>query len=268
MYMKNQIIYFLIVSGIVFSFSSCTVTNRHFMPGYQVEWKTEKILNEKEAVNISSVDKVAKPDLQFHEQDFIAVNISEEELPANISDRISPYKSTSAYDEKLSAIVASEGDTCDILILKTGAELQVKIIEINQTIIRYKRCDVPDGPIVTIDKADVFIIKYPNGAKEVFPLTDSTTKVEPAVTTTDKSNVPEREARSTEPLGVLSLVFSVLGFFVFGIPLGALSILFGIISMSKIESKPNVFSGMGFGIVAVILGAIDIIGAMLVISSL
>jgi len=56
----------------------------------------------------------------------------------------------------------------DLIIKKTGDELQAKVIELTSTEVKYKRFDNLDGPIVSILKSDVFIIKYENGSKEVF----------------------------------------------------------------------------------------------------
>ncbi|OON68356.1 hypothetical protein [Hymenobacter sp. CRA2] len=55
----------------------------------------------------------------------------------------------------------------DILTKRTGDELSVKVLEVTPTEIRYKRTDNPDGPLFVVMRADVFMIKYANGTKEV-----------------------------------------------------------------------------------------------------
>lgn len=55
----------------------------------------------------------------------------------------------------------------DFLTLKSGEEIKVKIIELTPTEVKYKRFNNLDGPLVTISKADVFMIKYENGDKEI-----------------------------------------------------------------------------------------------------
>ena len=53
----------------------------------------------------------------------------------------------------------------DILIKRSGDELEVKVLEINLDEIRYKLFNNLDGPVISIAKHDVFMIKYENGTK-------------------------------------------------------------------------------------------------------
>jgi hypothetical protein len=53
----------------------------------------------------------------------------------------------------------------DILIKRNGDELEVKVLEINLDEIRYKRFDNLEGPVISVAKSDVFMIKYENGTK-------------------------------------------------------------------------------------------------------
>jgi hypothetical protein len=55
----------------------------------------------------------------------------------------------------------------DILTKRNGDELQVKVQEITLTEVKYKRFDNPDGPLISILKSEVFMIKYENGVKTV-----------------------------------------------------------------------------------------------------
>ncbi|NVO03751.1 MAG: hypothetical protein HXX09_13725 [Bacteroidetes bacterium] len=56
----------------------------------------------------------------------------------------------------------------DIIIKKNGDELSGKVQEITLTEVKYKKADNPDGPVISILKGDVFMIKYENGTKDVF----------------------------------------------------------------------------------------------------
>lgn len=56
----------------------------------------------------------------------------------------------------------------DVLVKRNGDEIQVKVQEITLDVIKYKRFDNPEGPVISIAKSDVFMIKYENGTKEVF----------------------------------------------------------------------------------------------------
>ncbi|WP_299818341.1 hypothetical protein [uncultured Pontibacter sp.] len=56
----------------------------------------------------------------------------------------------------------------DVLLKRNGDEIQVKVQEIGLEVIKYKRFDNLQGPVILIAKQDVFMITYENGIKEVF----------------------------------------------------------------------------------------------------
>jgi hypothetical protein len=55
----------------------------------------------------------------------------------------------------------------DIITKLDGSELEAKILEVGIDEIRYKDHSNLDGPVYVIRKAEVFMIKYQNGTKEV-----------------------------------------------------------------------------------------------------
>jgi hypothetical protein len=61
----------------------------------------------------------------------------------------------------------------DTITMKDGTEIKAKVLEVNIHNIRYKRYDNIDGPVYTIDKNTVFMLKYANGTKDVFPLQEN-----------------------------------------------------------------------------------------------
>jgi hypothetical protein len=56
----------------------------------------------------------------------------------------------------------------DIITTKTGEDILAKITEINKSEIKYKKFDNFDGPLYTILKSDILMIRYENGSKEIF----------------------------------------------------------------------------------------------------
>lgn len=54
----------------------------------------------------------------------------------------------------------------DIIVKNDKTELKVKVLEITDVSIRYKKFEMPDGPTYSIAKAEVFMIMYQNGTKE------------------------------------------------------------------------------------------------------
>lgn len=55
----------------------------------------------------------------------------------------------------------------DIITKKSGEEIQAKISEITTTQIKYNRFDNLNGPVYSIDKSEVLLIKYENGTNVV-----------------------------------------------------------------------------------------------------
>ncbi len=64
----------------------------------------------------------------------------------------------------LCAIVASAQD---VIIFRNGNEVQAKVSEVGTSEIKYQRFDNLSGPVYTINKKDVFMIKYENGTKDI-----------------------------------------------------------------------------------------------------
>lgn len=56
----------------------------------------------------------------------------------------------------------------DLITLKNGSDIKSKVLEINLTEIKYKKFDNLNGPIFSISKEDVLIIRYENGTKDIF----------------------------------------------------------------------------------------------------
>lgn len=85
----------------------------------------------------------------------------------------------------------------DVIIKTNTEEIECKIVEIEDTRVKYKNFSNLDGPVYNINKVDIFMIKYENGQKDVFEKTaiaDSpkepiTPKVDVAET---NDNLPER----------------------------------------------------------------------------
>jgi hypothetical protein len=88
----------------------------------------------------------------------------------------------------------------DVLTKTNGEELNVKVLEITPSDVRYKRTDNPDGPLITVRRADVFMVRYANGTKEMLgPIAaPKGTLASPATTT--GPTVPGDEAPAFEEI--------------------------------------------------------------------
>ena len=56
----------------------------------------------------------------------------------------------------------------DLITLKNGIDIKSKVVEINLSEIKYKKFDNLNGPLFTILKEDVLLIRYENGTKDIF----------------------------------------------------------------------------------------------------
>jgi hypothetical protein len=129
----------------------------------------------------------------------------------------------------------------DIIVQKNGEEIKAKVDQVLDTEIKYRKADNLSGPLYSVKKADVFMIKYENGTKDVFgdqPVVSYAEK-----TPVKKINFSDKDlqpAKNATLLGEL-LVIPILGL---GITSGA------------IDDNPGLTIPMGA--VATIIGAIGI----------
>ena len=56
----------------------------------------------------------------------------------------------------------------DIILKTNGDEISSKVIEVGIDIVKFKKYENLNGPIYTLSKQDIFMIKYENGTKDVF----------------------------------------------------------------------------------------------------
>ena len=67
----------------------------------------------------------------------------------------------------LAALLARPAAAQDLLTRRDGTEVLVKVLEITPDLVKYRRFDNPDGPLISVRKTDVFRLKYANGTQEI-----------------------------------------------------------------------------------------------------
>jgi hypothetical protein len=72
--------------------------------------------------------------------------------------------------------ISITGFSQDVITQKSGEDIQAKILEVNQTEIKYKKFDNQNGPTFTLLKSDVLMIRYENGTKDIFTQTEEVKK--------------------------------------------------------------------------------------------
>lgn len=182
---------------------------------------------------------------------------------ATISNEIIPLETTRKY-------LINNQQECDNIILKNGEDINAKITEINSNEIKYKRCDNLDGPVYTIDKSSVLMVKYVNGTKEVFSQKEEL----------KTSNETNKDQISTPPVKRKVEAFSLLSFFIGiaglligifasmigGIVLGVIAFIFGIVGLVRASKYSDRLYGKGFAVLGLIFGIASIIVCAVVLS--
>ncbi len=90
----------------------------------------------------------------------------------------------------------------DILILRNGDVINVKVLEVLDAELKYKKQQNLDGPVYSAKKTDIYMVKYGNGEKEMFqtPTTaDNNTSTPPANTTTTTTQTPSSLPKPEPP---------------------------------------------------------------------
>ncbi len=88
----------------------------------------------------------------------------------------------------------------DIIVLKTGDEIKSIVSEVDLGVIRFKKMENLKGPIYTLEKSKIFMIKYDNGTKDVFSDPAEQKKEAPTVAALPKVEVPKTVQDQTPPV--------------------------------------------------------------------
>lgn len=239
---------------LVLSVSSCSIQKRVHRPGFHIEWLSHK----KPKPTYNKVP-VAHRNLNTKKIDSVAVP-GDEMASTSVQDLyIAPG---SIMDER---VVKKKADPCDVMILKTGDEIQVKVLEVNGSTIKYKKCENLGGPDYYIDRSDVFMIKYANGIKEV--INDPKPSDQQNNADAPRYRVPPHIDTRTVPgiaitafvLSLVSVFLSYLGFFTL-----IAGFVLGFAALKQINSNPERYKGRGFAYTAIIFSGVFLLLILLV----
>jgi hypothetical protein len=67
----------------------------------------------------------------------------------------------------------------DVLTKKSGDDILAKVLEVTSTEVKYKKFDNQSGPIFTILKSELLMVRYENGTKDLFNETKKTENIVP-----------------------------------------------------------------------------------------
>jgi len=140
----------------------------------------------------------------------------------------------------------------DVIVKKNGEEIKAKVEQVSDTEIKYRKADNSTGPIYSITKAEIFMIKYANGTKDVFG-NEATPSVTQAAPATSQQAGPARQSFSSGNL-IPAKKASSLGYIIVA-PILGLGITAGAIQGNPSVSIPigavaTLVAGVGIPIVA------------------
>ena len=152
-----------------FALGSCTIERRHYLNGIYVDKRGKADIVSSD--NDNGTAQLALKNVEERREDAkLCVDAGQEHKissevrstpSCNPESKVLSGKRTEAFIDKSSV------QNCDVVILKSGDEVECKIVEVTQEEIKYRKCSSQDGPIFTINKSDALVIKYADGTKTV-----------------------------------------------------------------------------------------------------
>lgn len=183
------------------------------MKGYHLSWKNNKNSIENK---ITEHDEYLSNDLASNDEH--SSEILKDVNNIYITKKNEDFTGVKVLKPKPSSIIINSkklknnNEDCDLIILNNGDDISVKVVEITQSEIKYKKCDNLNGPIYSITKSEVFTIRYSNGSKEI--IKQSTTNKSDN-TPNDISNSKEINKTSTseksQTVALLLCLFIFIG---------------------------------------------------------
>jgi hypothetical protein len=232
---NNAIITKLLLISLVFQSFCCTVQKRIAAPCDQGDFYVS---------SFHSAKKIGEKIIPREKKDGHE-NLSQKKSVPDVSDDQQIY--TSAEKNILPFVVSKQTrsfihppDTCDLLTFKDGKEARVKILEISKAQIKYKKCNMADGPLYVINKSELFMIAYSNGTKEVIMQeTLPQTQNSPGQQNYDQTEEPAGTALATT-----ALVFSILGFYPLWIVGSFIGLILSLIYLTRANANPEHYSSI------------------------
>jgi len=236
---------FILIGLCCLLFCSCCVEKRLYRKGYHFAWNHKKASDKK------------------------AVEIVKFEMPAEKNGLIASNEEKPEIVEiKKAQLLVLNSDTCgDKLLLQNADELVVKILEIDDNYIKYKRCDNLNGPTYSMAKNKVALITYVNGTKEVIQNQAPNYRIEQ----TQKPLLLKDGPPKTNVLGLLSLlghiVFSIGGqAIIYGTGAGSsialllllwiATIIMAYTSLFQFKNEPGKYKGKWMPVVVIVFNAV------------
>lgn len=166
--MRKIATYLTILITVTLGVVSCTMQKRQYRNGYYFSSPINCKIHNNADNNFSPRPENNFGGLFDTEEELIDGHI-EFKYPEG-QDTIHLAQQNNPLLEQSTVPINKQGElaACDILVMKSGDELEVKVLEIGTDVIKYRKCGSDEGPIFTIEKRDALMVKYVDGTKTVF----------------------------------------------------------------------------------------------------
>jgi hypothetical protein len=246
---NSHIFFYLAVIAVLLG--SCSIEKRIYRKGYHVVLAHKK------------VKELHTPEVVKLKQDVTPEVMASNETKAEL------------IPIKRSPLLVLDKDTCgDKLLLQNADELFVKVIEIDDQSIKYKRCDNLSGPTYSIAKSKVALITYVNGTKEVIQ-----NQAPSYVPTEKKVYNRSEEPPKTNMLGLASLIAHIVvsvgssailnpttagASVLLLILLWIVAIIMAYVALFQFKNEPGKYKGKWMPVVVIIFNAVGFLLAGLI----
>ena len=129
-------------------------------------------------------------------------------------------------------------EECDNIILKDGKEISAKIIEITPELVKYRKCKKLEGPLISIYKNEILMLRYADGSKDILENDKQSQVIDP-----NKKFL----------LGILALFLGVISLFFAGILFAPASLVLGIIGIIYDNKKTPAIMGTILGFIGLLI---------------
>jgi hypothetical protein len=242
----------LLLSLSLLLFFSCAVQKRKYQKGYYISWNRS-----------STAKKEKNPEAWGSKSGRLELAAAQPLSPIAIGPALHHGNTGTAsfpQNQKRELVTTlknlekqpvQKDEGCDDLIFKDGSEVKGKVTEISSTEVKYKKCDLPDGPVYVVKKSELFMIKYANGTREVFK-----DEVKP------KPEKPKSDTlKRVHPMAVAAFILGIVSFILFfiGIIPAILAIVFGDVAQGQIKRQPDLYEGEVLARIGKILGIVYLV---------
>lgn len=257
---KNSL---LLICSIILLATSCQVEKRRYSDGYYINRSGKSVKAQK--VDSQKLTAQQTPTVNNAVATELTYSVDEPVLSANLYDEpIVAQKSENLFDKN-----NKYAGKCDIITLKSGEKIEAIIIDVAGNDVKYKNCSNQNGPTLLVERSNVETITYANESKNAKQEATPAPKKEEADYVKENPKTESNATQNEKPLkmewlGFFGFLSSLTGLLVAGIPLGSLGMVFGIISLIKIQKHPEKYKQKrGFAIAALIIGLVAVVGAII-----